>query len=86
VEQGWAGVVLTGGVRDTAALARMNLGVKALGAIPRKSTRRGEGQRDLPVEIAGVPVQPGDRVVCDADGVVVAPPGLLSDAPETALA
>lgn len=77
VANGWAGVVLTGCVRDSAALARMELGIKALGTTPRKSTRRGEGQRDLPVEIGGIPVQPGDQVVCDADGMVVAPPGLL---------
>jgi regulator of ribonuclease activity A len=84
VDNGWAGVVLTGCVRDTAALGGMALGIKALGAIPRKSQRRGDGQRDLPVDIAGVSIHPGDRVVCDADGVVVAAPGLLDGAPERA--
>jgi regulator of ribonuclease activity A len=72
VVNGWAGVVIVGYVRDTGRLAQMDLGVKALGAIPRKSTRRGEGQRDLPVEIAGVAVEPGDWVYCDGDGVVFA--------------
>ncbi|WP_295540129.1 ribonuclease E activity regulator RraA [uncultured Thiohalocapsa sp.] len=77
VEHGWAGVVLSGCVRDTAALARMDLGVKALASTPRKSTRRGEGQRDLPVEIAGVSVTPGDWVYADADGVLIAPQRLI---------
>jgi regulator of ribonuclease activity A len=72
VEHGWAGVILTGCVRDTAVLAGMALGVKALGATPRKSTRRGEGQRDLPVEVAGAQVEPGDWVYADADGVLIA--------------
>ena len=76
VANGWAGVVLTGCVRDTAALANMDLGVKALAATPRKSTRRGEGQRDLPVEIAGVWVEPGDWVSADADGVLISAEGL----------
>jgi regulator of ribonuclease activity A len=86
VEHGWAGVVLSGCVRDSAALARMDLGIKALGTTPRKSTRRGEGQRDLPVEIGGELVEPGEQIVCDADGIIIARPGLLDDAPRTALA
>jgi regulator of ribonuclease activity A len=70
VANGWAGVIIVGCVRDTARLAEMDLGVKALAAIPRKSTRRGEGQRDLPVQIAGTLVEPGDWVYCDEDGIV----------------
>ncbi|MCF7984819.1 MAG: ribonuclease E activity regulator RraA [Thiohalocapsa sp.] len=70
VANGWAGVIIVGCVRDTARLAEMGLGVKALAAIPRKSTRRGEGQRDLPVQIAGTLVEPDDWVYCDEDGIV----------------
>ena len=77
VANGWAGVIINGCVRDVERLAEMDLGVKALATIPRKSTRRGEGQRDLPIELAGVLVRPGDWVYCDADGVVVAPPSLI---------
>jgi len=72
VEQGWAGVVIDGCVRDTAALSAMSLGIKARAATPRKSTRRGEGQRDLPIDIAGVPVAPGNWVYADGDGVLIA--------------
>lgn len=67
----WSGVVLTAAVRDTAVLATLDLGIKALAATPRKSVRRDEGQRDVPVEIAGVLVHPGDWVYADADGVLV---------------
>lgn len=72
VANGWAGVVLTAAVRDTAVLATMALGIKALAATPRKSVRRSEGQRDLPVEIAGVTVHPGDWVYADGDGILIA--------------
>ncbi|WP_295456160.1 ribonuclease E activity regulator RraA [uncultured Thiodictyon sp.] len=72
VSQGWAGVVLYGCVRDTDELAGMDLGVKALAANPRKSQRRGEGQRDLPVTFAGVRFAPGDWVYADGDGILVA--------------
>jgi len=72
VAQGWAGVILYGCVRDTDELAGMPLGVKALAANPRKSQRRGEGQRDLPVTFAGVCFAPGDWVYADGDGILVA--------------
>jgi regulator of ribonuclease activity A len=72
VEQGWAGVILYGCIRDSGDIAAMPLGVKALATHPRKSLRRGEGQRDLPVTFAGVRFAPGDQVYCDEDGILVA--------------
>jgi regulator of ribonuclease activity A len=72
VDNGWAGVLMHGCIRDSGEIADMDLGVKALGTIPRKSERRGEGQRDIPVTFAGVTFRPGDWVYCDEDGVVVA--------------
>jgi regulator of ribonuclease activity A len=77
VAHGWAGVIIQGCVRDSGRLREMDLGIKALAAIPRKSVRRGEGLRELTIEIGGVPVSPGDWVCCDCDGIVVAPPGLI---------
>ena len=52
VQNGWAGVVLYGAVRDTAEVGRMPLGVKALGTHPSKSLKRGEGQADVPVRFS----------------------------------
>ena len=72
VNNGWTGVVINGCLRDAGEIADMELGVKALGTMPRKSERRGEGQRDIPVAFAGVMFRPGDWVYCDEDGVVVA--------------
>ena len=71
VENGWAGVVVWGAVRDAAVLATLPLGVMALGACPRKSTRRGEGQRDLALSLPGAAVRPGDWIYADLDGVLV---------------
>lgn len=71
VENGWEGVVLVGAIRDSAAIATMDLGVKALGRCPRKTDKRGEGLRDVAVEIAGVRVEPGAWLYSDADGVLV---------------
>ena len=73
VEQGWAGVVIHGAVRDVAALRELDLGVKALGSNPRKSTKTGAGDRDLPVTFGGATFSPGDQLWSDDDGIVVLP-------------
>ncbi|ESQ09793.1 MAG: hypothetical protein N838_19620 [Thiohalocapsa sp. PB-PSB1] len=72
VDNGWAGVIIDGCVRDSARLAELDLGIKALATIPRKSTRRGEGQVDLPIDVAGVRINPGNWIYCDVDGILVA--------------
>ncbi|HVW30606.1 MAG TPA: ribonuclease E activity regulator RraA [Polyangiaceae bacterium] len=71
VVQGWTGVVVFGAVRDTEQLASMPLGVLALAAVPRKSVRRGEGERDVVVTFAGVEFRPREHAYADADGLVV---------------
>jgi regulator of ribonuclease activity A len=79
VEHGWAGVVIYGCVRDTAELSALDLGVMALGVVPRRSLKNGEGQVGLPIEIAGVVCTPGDLLVADEDGLVIIDPALVSD-------
>ncbi|BDZ40651.1 ribonuclease E activity regulator RraA [Microbacterium suwonense] len=71
VDAGWAGVVIHGCVRDSAALAGMPLGVKALGTNPRKSAKTGAGELDVPVEFGGVLFRPGAGLHADEDGVLV---------------
>lgn len=68
---GWAGIVVDGAVRDAAELAQSDIGIKALALMPVRSGKRGEGQRDVPVQIQGIPVRPGDWLYADADGIVV---------------
>src|ERR1700761_5357997 len=58
-ENGWAGLVIHGAVRDSAALAGLGLGIKALGTNPRKSGKTGTGAVDVPVTFGGVTFQPG---------------------------
>jgi regulator of ribonuclease activity A len=71
VRNGWAGVVINGAVRDRVALAGLPLGVKALGSNPRKSSKTGAGESDVPLEIDGVAVRPGQRIWCDPDGILL---------------
>src|SRR5690349_12008286 len=53
VANGWAGVIINGAVRDVAALRELPIGIKALGANPRKSTKTGAGERDTVLEFGG---------------------------------
>ena len=71
VRNGWAGVVVYGCIRDSAELGQMNLGLRALGTMPLRSDKRGEGERDVPVRFAGVTFRPGEHIYVDEDGVVV---------------
>jgi regulator of ribonuclease activity A len=73
VRNGWAGVVIHGAVRDVAVLGTLDLGIKALGANPRKSAKTGAGERDVVVTFGGTTFTPGARLVSDDDGVVVLP-------------
>lgn len=71
-DNGWAGVIVYGCVRDVDVLADTELGVQALGAHPRRSEKRGEGQRDIPVTFAGVTLRPGQWLYADNNGIVLA--------------
>jgi regulator of ribonuclease activity A len=76
LDNGWVGVVVFGCVRDTPRLAELDLGVKALAAMPRRSVRRGEGEAGIPVRFAGVRFEPGAHAYCDPDGILVSPRAL----------
>jgi len=76
-KNGWAGIVVDGAVRDAAEIKAAGIGIKALALMPMRSVKRGEGQRDLPVEIQGVTVRPGDWLYADEDGIVVSAKPLL---------
>ena len=69
---GWAGIVVDGCVRDVAELAACAVGIRALAAMPLPTVKRNEGERDVPVQVQGVWIRPGDWLYADADGIVVA--------------
>ncbi|HEY3994765.1 MAG TPA: ribonuclease E activity regulator RraA [Mycobacterium sp.] len=71
---GWAGLVINGAVRDAAALRGIDIGIKALGTNPRKSTKTGSGDRDVEITLGGVTFTPGEIAFSDDDGIVVVGP------------
>ena len=72
-DNGWAGIIVYGCIRDVALMSAIDIGVKALATNPRKSMKRGEGQRGVAVRFADVLIEPGDYLYADEDGVVIAP-------------
>lgn len=71
--KGVAGFVTDGCVRDTAGIAAVGLPCFAAGVTPDSPARNGPGTVGLPVQVGGHPVEAGDIVVADADGVVIVP-------------
>ena len=71
-KNGWAGIVVYGCIRDAAPIGAIAIGVKAIATNPRKSVKKGEGERDVTLRFADVMIAPGDYLYADVDGVVVA--------------
>ena len=70
-QNGWSGIVVDGCVRDRTELDACGVGIRAAGLCPMPPGKQGLGRRDVPVQVRGVWVRPGEYLVADADGVVV---------------
>lgn len=70
-DNGWAGVIIDGAVRDVDEIDGCAVGIRAAAVTPRRSIKRGEGQRDLVVTVCGAIVRPGEWIYADRDGVIV---------------
>ncbi|MGA8296990.1 MAG: 4-carboxy-4-hydroxy-2-oxoadipate aldolase/oxaloacetate decarboxylase [Acidimicrobiales bacterium] len=74
---GVAGVLVDGAVRDVDELRELGLPVWARYVHATAATKLHRGAIDVPVNVGGVAIAPGDAVVLDADGAVVVPAGRL---------
>src|SRR5690349_8355664 len=69
-----AGAIIDGGVRDTPQIRKLQLPVFSRGVVPSTTINHYRfAGANIPVTCAGVRINPGDIVVADEDGVVVAP-------------
>jgi regulator of ribonuclease activity A len=71
LRNGWAGVVINGVIRDSAAINAMVIGVKALGTTARRAQTPTNGSTSRAVEFGGVRFEPGHWVYADEDAVLV---------------
>lgn len=71
VDNGWAGIVVYGCIRDSVPIGEMEIGVFAMATHPLKSVKRGAGVQDITVTFGGVDFVPGQFLYADEDGVIV---------------
>ena len=69
---GFTGVVTDGLIRDSGEVAEF-IKVWCRGTTPKAPAKTGPPVVGQPVQVGGVPIAPGDLLVCDDDGVVVWP-------------
>lgn len=72
IKNGWSGIIVNGCIRDIEILRDMNIGVMALGVIPRSTVKKGRGMRDIPVACHGLVIEPGDCLYADENGLLQA--------------
>ena len=70
-DNGWEGIIVYGCIRDSAVIAGINIGIKALNTHPLKSVKHGRGDTNIPVTFAGITFFPGQFIYADSDGVII---------------
>ncbi|MBD2859989.1 ribonuclease E activity regulator RraA [Spongiibacter sp. KMU-158] len=76
-DNGWAGIVIYGYLRDVEEISPMPLGVMALGSVPRKTEKRGEGQAGIALEFGSCTIDAGNYLYADKTGVIISRKNLL---------
>ena len=71
---GLAGVVIDGALRDVAEIRSREFPVYARGVTHRGPYKDGPGEINVPIQVGGMVVNPGDIVVGDQDGLLAIPP------------
>jgi len=74
---GWAGLIIYGSIRDADVIAKIALGVQALGTHPRKTEKHDVGNLNIAVTFGGVTFYPGHFVYADNNGIIVSEKALL---------
>jgi 4-hydroxy-4-methyl-2-oxoglutarate aldolase len=70
---GLKGMVIDGLIRDKEGAIELGLPIFAKGFMQRGPAKKNPGEINYPIVCGGVPVNPGDLIVGDADGVTVVP-------------
>jgi RraA family protein len=72
-QRGVAGMVIWGAIRDSAEIGAASYPIYAAGVTHRGPYKNGPGEINVPIVIGSMPVNPGDIIVGDADGLVAVP-------------
>ena len=81
-QRGAVAVVTDGAVRDVAEIRSIGLPVFSRAVTPNSAFPSGPGEVGLPLALGDIPIDTGDLLVGDADGVVVVPAARINDVTE----
>lgn len=73
MKNGVEGFIIDGAIRDSGAIHELNYPMYAKGVTHRGPYKDGPGEINVPVQIGGTIVNPGDVVLADEDGIVIVP-------------
>ena len=71
IKNNWEVIIINVPIRDSAEINSMDIGIRALGACPRKSIKKGSGKRDIDVTFSNVKFISGNYLYAEEDGVIV---------------
>ena len=77
IENGWAGIVINGCIRDSVEVGAMELGVKAVATNPRRSDKQDRGEAGVILEFHDAVFRPGEYLYSDEDGMLLSAEPLL---------
>ncbi|KAL5566727.1 hypothetical protein UlMin_029891 [Ulmus minor] len=70
---GWAGIVVNGCIRDVDEINGCDIGVRALASHPMKANKKRTGEKYVPISIAGTRIRDGEWLYADTDGILISP-------------
>lgn len=70
-ERNLAGIIVYGYVRDSKELRNIDIGICALGTMPKRSIKEGKGETAIPLQFGGIEWVPNHYVYADEDGIIV---------------
>ena len=68
-----AGIIVDGPIRDIDELSTWDFPIYCTGTTPGGPYKEGPGEVNVPIACGGIAVDPGDIILCDADGAIVIP-------------
>ncbi len=71
VRNNWNGIIIYGCIRDSVAISKLDIGLKALNVNPLKSGKKSEGEINAILNFANIEFVSNYFIYCDEDGIVV---------------